>query len=555
MAANDEKVDVLLLDDERLVRLTIGTWLKATHFRVTALGSPVEAMEAVRHTKFQAIITDVMMEGVDGFMFRDFVRTVDKEVPVIFLTSLVNDSDNTFMRKVMGDYNSYYVPKDSPREYLVGKLEQVVRAYRAETGVGRLQEGLERSMRLAQLVQNSMLPTWAHVGKEYFYGSLWKPCSQVSGDLFQWFPISDDACLFVFGDISGHGVAAALAMTAMQAYLQRASSLSDAEARDVRALAQNIDRFLTANLKDVAYMAGTVVYFNAKERRLRYLNAGGVDLMCYSRGKGERFELNPDKRGCPPLGLIPDAVFRPEDVVDVIIPEDAIVLSVSDGILDLTADEAGEERIPSDLAEEVSAELAHDRAGGACVFPHRLLSTMEKLGYVHAQDDIQVVAFGPNLRHCDACGMEVAMNPAAIDEAAVKVGDFVRRSLPDDDELSVKAELLVGEHLMNVHDHALDDYQRRHERSILRASVEGDYLVLASWDRGRAWDGPEDIRARSDAKLETQNDDMANHGRGEAIVRKLSVRLSRQRIFDLNRNVFYIPLKGGMSSEERGVEA
>lgn len=547
MAVEEDQVNVLLLDDERLVRLTIGTWLKSTHFHVTALGSPVEAMEAVRGTKFQAIVTDVMMEGVDGFMFRDFVRTLDKDVPIIFLTSLVNDSDNTFMRKVMRDYNSYYVPKDSPREYLVGKLEQVVRAYRAETGVSRLKEGLERSMRLAQLVQNSMLPTWAHVGREYFYGSLWKPCSEVSGDLFQWFPITDDSCLFVFGDISGHGVAAALAMTAMQAYLQRASSLSDAEARDVRSLAQNIDRFLAANLKNVAYMAGTVVYFNAKERLLRYLNAGGVDLMCYSRTTGARFELNPERRGCPPMGLIPDAAFRPEDVVDVRIPEDALVLSVSDGIIDLTADEQGEDRIPSDLAQEVCAELAHDRSGSSCVFPHRLLSAMEKLGYVHAQDDIQVVAFGPNMRHSDASAMEVAMNPAAIDEAAVKVGDFVRGSLPDADELSVKAELLVGEHLMNVHDHALDDYQRRHERSVLRVSVEGDYLVLASWDRGRAWDGPEDIRARSDARLESQNDDMANHGRGEAIVRKLSVRLSRQRVFDLNRNVFYIPLKSGTS--------
>lgn len=547
MAVEDDEVDVLLLDDERLVRLTIGTWLKPTHFRVTALGSPVEAMEAVRHTKFQAIVTDVMMEGVDGFMFRDFVRTVDKDVPIIFLTSLVNDSDNTFMRKVMSDYNSYYVPKDSPREYLVGKLEQVVRAYRAETGVSRLKEGQERSMRLAKLVQNAMMPTWAHVSPAYFYGSLWKPCSEVSGDLFQWFPISDEACLFVFGDISGHGVAAALAMTAMQAYLQRASSLSDTEARDVRALAQDIDRFLTANLKDVAYMAGTVVYFNAKERRLRYLNAGGVDLMCYSRTTGRRIPLNPESRGCPPLGLVPDAVFRQEDVVDVLIPEAALVLSVSDGILDLTSDEAGEDRIPSELADEICSELAHDRTGGACVFPHRLVSMFEKLGYVHAQDDIQVVAFGPNVMHAEEFGIEVAMNPVAIDEAAVRLGEFVRAKIPDSEELSVKAELLVGEHLMNVHDHALDDYQRRHERATLRADLDGEYLILSAWDRGRAWDGPEDIRARSDAKLENQNDDMANHGRGEAIVRKLSVRLSRQRVFDLNRNVFYIPLKSGTS--------
>lgn len=541
----EEQVDILLLDDERLVRLTIGSWLKSTKFRVTALGTPMEAMEAVRRRKFQAIVTDVMMEGVDGFMFRDFVRSVDKSVPVVFLTSLVNDSDNAFMRRVMTDYNSHYVPKDSPREYLLGKLEQVVRAYQAETGVSRLKEGLDRSMHLARLVQRSMLPTWAYVSERYFYGSLWRPCSEVSGDLFQWFPISDAACLFVFGDISGHGVAAGLAMTAMQAYLQRAHSMTDAEARDVRTFAQNIDRFLIANLKDVAYMAGTVVYFNAAERRVRYLNAGGLDLKCLRRGDGSVFEINPEDRGCPPFGMLPDAVYREEDVVEAVLPEDALVLSVSDGIMDLTSDAAGEERAPRELVDEVIGELARDRANGACVYPCRLLSTLESLGYEHAQDDLQIVAFGPTLADPLSCGWEVEMNPQAIDDAAQKVGAFIRARRPGLDELAVKAELLVGEHLMNVHDHALDDYQRRHERAILRVSFEGDYLVLSAWDRGRAWGGPKDIRARTEERFAAQNAGLEAHGRGEAIVREISARLARQRIFDLNRNVFYIPLSGG----------
>lgn len=547
----DEQIDLLLLDDERLVRLTIGAWLKGTRFRVTALGSPQEAMDLVRRRKFQVIVTDVMMAGVDGFMFRDFVRAVDKDVPVIFLTSLVNDADNTFMLKVMSDCNSYYVPKDAPREYLIGKLEQVVRAYRAETGISRMKAGQDRSMHLARLVQRSLLPGWAHVAKRYFYGSMWRPCSEVSGDLFQWMPITEDSCLFVFGDISGHGVAAALAMTAMQAYLQRTRALTDAEARDVRTIARNIDRFLTANLKDVAYMAGTVVYFNAAERKIRYLNAGGLDLRCFRRSDGSVFPLNPENRGCPPFGLLQDAVYRGSDVVEAVIPEDSLVISVSDGIMDLTSDEAGEQRAPAELIDEVTCELARDRANSGCVYPYRLLAVLESLGYDKPQDDLQFVAFGPITARPLSAVWEVAMNPVAIDEAAQKVGEFIRARRPGLDVLAVKAELLVGEHLMNVHDHALDDYQRRHERAILRVAFAGDCLELSAWDRGRAWGGSAGYSARPEERFAEQNASLASHGRGEAIVREISARLARQRMLDLNRNVFYIPIAedktGGVS--------
>lgn len=537
-----ERKSVLLVDDEKLVRLTIASWLKTTDIELTAVGTTAEASELVRARRFDVIVTDVMMEGMDGFMFRDYVRSVNREIPVIFLTSLVNDADNLFMRKVMADCNSYYVPKDSPREYLVGKIEQVVRAARAEVRLASMNRELEKSLRLAGAVQRSMLPSWCHVSKSYYYGTLWHPYEVVSGDVAYWHPIGEDAFLAVLGDVSGHGVSAAMAMSSILAYLKGFDTWDDARCRDVRGIAERIDRFVAAHLKGMAYMTATVFYFNTRERVMRSLAAGSIDFLCFRRDTGAEIVLNPEKRGCPPLGLLERAVIREEDVLETAVPENAVLLFLSDGLCDLSSDEAGEERVSLDLIKELAAEVVKDPRNGLCAVPFQLYKTLNALGYVHSHDDISCVSFGLMPGSEGEFGFEVRMSPSEIDQGAMRLGDYVRSRCPDCEALAVKAELLLNEHLMNVHDHGLDDYARTMEKSLVRAYFERDFLVVTIWDRGKAWTGQPEMRSRAEQRLDDQNESLATHGRGEAIVRRIAVRLSRKRLLNLNRSVYYLPL-------------
>ncbi len=543
--AEVEQKTVLLVDDEKLVRLTIAMWLKGTDFTLTAVATSAEATDMIRQHRFDAVITDVMMDGMDGFMFRDFVRTVNRDIPVIFLTSLVNDADNLFMRKVMSDFNSYYVPKDSPREYLVGKLEQVVRAYRAEARLANVDRDLEKSLTLARVIQMSMMPNWEHIAPTYYYGTLWRPMEIVSGDTCYWHSLGDDSYISILGDVSGHGISAALAMAAILSYLKHFDTYTEARARDVRTVAEKIDRFIYGNLNGVAYMASTIVYFNAREHKVTYLNAGNHDLIGFRTDTGEEIILNPENRGCPPLGLIPDAVIREEDVVTAEVPDDAVFFFLSDGMTDMSSDEVGDDRPPMSLIKEIASELVRDKRHSPCILPHAIYAMLEKLGYNRTHDDVTLTAFGINRDRDDVLGLDVRMNPVEIDEAAQRLGAFVRRVFPvDGAELAVKAELLLEEHLMNVHDHGLNDYERPRERAVVQAYFEQDYLVLTMWDRGRLRLGTGDIRARADQKLDAQNEALDPHGRGEAIVRKLAVRLSRQRMLNLNQSIYYLALPG-----------
>ena len=535
---------VLLLDDERLVRFTISAWLKTTGFQVVAVATPEEALDELRKSHFDVVLSDVIMGSMDGFMFRDAVRAFETNLPIIFLTSLVNDLGNQLMGRITEDMHSYYVPKNARREYLLGRLRQVVTAYRTESTARSLHSEMARNLQLASLIQRSLLPGWAAYHKYGFYSSFWKPHDVVSGDLCEYYSLTEHSSLFVIGDISGHGVPAALAMTAVQSFLKVLLSGGEDRARNPNLICQDIDRFIRNNLRDVAYMAGLVMYVNLKENIIRYCNAGSIEPLCFCRTDGSRIELNPAHLGCLPMGMMSGSQYLASDVVEATVPDDGVLCFYSDGFVDLTQDMAGEERVPTDMLYEILAELVRG-ANGTCdlgSLPYRLFAMLRDMGYKYAHDDLSFVVIGRTARHAGRFLSEVPMRrEEQIDQVVQRVVAWAaEQGVPD--ETSAKLDLLLSEHLVNIRKHGLDDYGRRHEVVLLEIRLAGEGLEVATWDRGRSWTADvSEIAPHPDLTLDGRNREMATSGRGIAILRKISPRISYDVYEGLNRITFYVP--------------
>ena len=538
------KLKILLLDDERLIRMSVAARLRRTDFEIVGVGTPDEAVARLRRERFLAIITDVVMGDVDGFMFRDIVRGMNREIPILFFTSLVNDEGCDFLNRVLEDRYSSYLPKNASTEVLIGRLERAVRPYRLEVEMREMKADLDAALRLASSVQTSMLPRWAHVRENVFYGTCWRPFSMVSGDLYDYVPVGPDATIFIFGDISGHGVSASLAMTAVQAFLKQFDGVDDAHARDVAQLASQIDRFIYRNLQGVAYMSGLVVYFNSKENRVRVCNAGHPDLKCFDR-LGRAIDLNPEHRGGFPLGLMAKSDYTEADVVDQVVPEDALFFAYSDGIVDLTSDAQGEDRLPPELLDDLVAETVRsiDREGKltSVALPSKVYDLLQDFGYDHPQDDITLAVFGRTRQRPGVHYVEVAIDVANIDIAVRRAGECLSSDSRFAD-VAPRVELLLGEFLMNLHDHGFDPVTRHREFALVRLQMRADDVVVSVWHRARPWD----VASKPidpDAALDRANAALDNHGRGVAIIRKLASRSGRQSFGGLNLNTFYVPLE------------
>ncbi len=125
--------EVLVVDDDGPTRALIVRWLKASGFvcRDAASGEEALAFVEAEPGRYEAIVLDVMMPGMDGF---DVLRRIKKipeagAIPVLFLTASSSEAD--IVRGVEAGAADYLLkPFSGP--VLVAKLRAVRERARAE---------------------------------------------------------------------------------------------------------------------------------------------------------------------------------------------------------------------------------------------------------------------------------------------------------------------------------------------------------------------------------------------------------------------------------------
>lgn len=79
---------ILLLEDEYTLRKSIKEVLEDSNYQVTDFADGKEALQHIYKNKYDLLILDVNVPGINGFELLEHIRDVDIEVPTIFLTSL-----------------------------------------------------------------------------------------------------------------------------------------------------------------------------------------------------------------------------------------------------------------------------------------------------------------------------------------------------------------------------------------------------------------------------------------------------------------------------------
>jgi len=78
---------VLVVDDEPLIRSTLGEFLTAEGCTVTTCGSGEEALEAAAEQQFDVLLCDVQLPGMDGVEVLERLRQISPETAVFLITA------------------------------------------------------------------------------------------------------------------------------------------------------------------------------------------------------------------------------------------------------------------------------------------------------------------------------------------------------------------------------------------------------------------------------------------------------------------------------------
>lgn len=79
---------ILVLEDDRKLNNSICVYLRNKGFNTFGAFSAGQAYDFLYENKFDLIVSDIVMKGIDGFEFASSVRETNSEIPILFMTAL-----------------------------------------------------------------------------------------------------------------------------------------------------------------------------------------------------------------------------------------------------------------------------------------------------------------------------------------------------------------------------------------------------------------------------------------------------------------------------------
>ena len=182
---------------------------------------------------------------------------------------------------------------------------------------------LDRQLRTAQRVQERLLPAELPDVPGHELAGVCLPSARVGGDYFDFVPLPGGQMGLVVADVSGHGLSAAIIMSAFRALartcLRAGQSLDE--------VAATLDRELPDTTAGNAFVTAVLATYDPASGRLRYVNCGHNPPLLDRPGQPPRWL----DTGGPLLGLIDDATFEIGEVQ--LAPDDQLVI-FTDGIVE-----------------------------------------------------------------------------------------------------------------------------------------------------------------------------------------------------------------------------
>ena len=78
---------ILVVEDDREQNRTVCEFLNRSGYAATGCLDAVSAYDAMYEKVFDLIVSDIMMPGIDGFEFAKTVRSLNQEIPILFMTA------------------------------------------------------------------------------------------------------------------------------------------------------------------------------------------------------------------------------------------------------------------------------------------------------------------------------------------------------------------------------------------------------------------------------------------------------------------------------------
>jgi serine phosphatase RsbU (regulator of sigma subunit) len=202
---------------------------------------------------------------------------------------------------------------------------QVAQLVRQQQQRAQERERIEQELRVARLIQQTLLPKHVPDLEGYQLAAYYQPAREVGGDFYDFLELDEDHLGLVVGDVTDKGVPAALVMATTRTMLRASAQRLDSPAEVLRQVNDVIVRDIPPNM----FITCLYAILNSRSGKLRYANAGH-DLP-YLRHKGRPGDASELRARGMPLGLMPGMFYEEKEAV---LKEGDSILFYSDGLVE-----------------------------------------------------------------------------------------------------------------------------------------------------------------------------------------------------------------------------
>lgn len=243
----------------------------------------------------------------------------------------------------------------------------------------RVMQNLEE-IHVARVVQTTLFPSPSLVLGEYEIWGSSRSMSELGGDYFDYFILEKRWIVLVMGDVTGHGVPAALLMAMAKSAL---SILPVAEIVAVSDCLEKLNMMVFSTVKKQRLMTFFLGVIDTNEHRLRSANAGHVFPLMIQPGSKEGRWL---ENVTIPLGARKKQAFP---AVEVVFSEGDVLVLYTDGLIE--AQTRSGEPIGCDALLQEAANGVRSGDSAQAIHDHLLGWHTSKTGGQEPEDDLSLV--------------------------------------------------------------------------------------------------------------------------------------------------------------------
>ena len=356
---------ILTIEDEPPIRNGIVAYLEDSGFTMLEASDGPSGLEIFRQQRPDVVLCDLRLPGMDGLEVLSAITAESPETPVIVVSGVsLLDYAVQALKRGAWDYVTKPIQDMAVLERAIHRVIEHAdllrqnREYREHLEtlnheltqtLNHLQEDEEAGRR----IQFQMLPQDNMLFGSYTFQRRLFPSMYLSGDFVDYFPIDDRRVGFYMADVSGHGAASAFVTVMLNTmiiqYRDALWQSGDDTIMHPQHTLQRLNRDLCRqNLdKHLTLFYGVI---DIEQHTLQFSNSGQFPYPLQYNGH-EVCSLE-----CPgrPLGLFEDAEYK---VWQHELPQQWILLLVSDGILELMSEDSMLKRYSALLSDKRGADL------------------------------------------------------------------------------------------------------------------------------------------------------------------------------------------------------